>query len=153
MVGVDPQGQPVEKAPAVARRAGEKPVHSRRQPQRLDMLGEGALGCRRRAIDAKASRRIALAIGLQSMAELQDLVVCLQFDGNREASRPVMPRAKADLRAAQPAPRRKHRERFENIGLSSAVFAGERDGPGAEPRVERRVGAKVAQRQPADQRT
>ena len=52
------------------------------------MLGEGALGCRRRAIDAKAPRRIALTIGFRSMAELQDLAVCLQFD---ETAKPPGP--------------------------------------------------------------
>ncbi len=117
------------------------------------MVGEGSRRSDRRAVDAKPPGRAVLRRGLEAVAELGRLSASLDFDRDRKAAGAMVSRAKSDLRAAQPATGREHRKSFENIGLAGAVFACERNELRVKPRVQRRIGAKIAQRQPARQRS
>jgi hypothetical protein len=52
-----------------------------------------------------------------------------------------------EARRAQSTPRRKHRQRFENIRLSSAIGAEQADWAAVEAQIKRNVVAEVAERQ------
>ena len=59
---VDRQHQPVEEAAPVRRRAGEKPVHGRRQPHHPQPFLHGVGRARRRAVDAHAPAGFGLSV-------------------------------------------------------------------------------------------
>ena len=112
MIGVDSERQPVQKATPLASRTHEKPIHRRRQPQHLNVVGEGPRGGDRRAIDAKASRRGFLRLGFVAVAELCSVLPGLNLDRHREAAWTVMPCANSNFGATQTAAGREHGQRF-----------------------------------------
>ena len=113
------------------------------------MFGEGARRGYRRAVDPVEpfGGRI-LARRLHADAELPSRAVLLDLDRDGEAAAPADPRAFAEVRAPEPAARRKQRQRFEQICLARAVLAMKGDQRPVDRDVEGRVRAEVPQHQP-----
>ena len=131
--------QPVEKAPPVAGRAAEQPVHVRGQPQQAQIGRHVLDGTGRGAVDPDLAARRALD---EAGAEIGRPV--RRLDGRRH--RPGRVGAQLHQRveggAPQAPPRRQQRHGFEEIGLARSV----RPGQHHVPRVEiERGGGVVAE--------
>ncbi len=135
MLGIDAERQAVDEAPPVSGGAREQSVHRRRQPDDLQPIAEGA---RRRDGETVHAKAPALN-GLEPMTELNEMTVRLELDRNAEAARSFLASAVLAFGAPQTAPRREHRERFEEIGLAGAVLAGQSHEALGEADVERFV--------------
>ena len=108
-----------------------------------------ATGARSMRFSRSGAPRVAR---VETDAELAGAPLVLDLDRDREAARPADARASGELGAAQAAARREQRQRLEQIGLAGAVLAAKDDQRALEREVERRVGAEVAEHQPAHHR-
>src|SRR5271168_2334265 len=101
---IDRQHETIEKAPSLARRAGEQTVHRRGQPDQPDMVGEGARRSDRRPVDAiePFGRRFA-ARRLHPDAEMSALSLLLDLERYGEAAGAADPRAGGEVGAPQAA--------------------------------------------------
>ena len=150
MAGVDRQHQPVEKPAPLARRTDEQPVHVRGQPDKAQVIGEGARRADRRAVDAvEPLARLVAVARFEADAELMDRAFVLDLDRDRESAAAADPRAGGEFGAAQAAAGREQRQGLEQIGLAGAVLAAEDDERAFQRQVEARIGAEVAEHQPA----
>jgi len=107
------------------------------------MIGEGARGADRRALDAKLS----LALAREPVAELRRRCIRLEFDRDREAARAVTTRAIGEFGAAQAPAGREQRQRLEDIGLPRAIVADQRDQLRRDLAARLRVRSIVGERQ------
>ena len=153
MLRIDREHEPIEETPPLVRRAGEQPVHRRRQPDEAQMFGESARGGDRRAVDSvEPFGGAILDRRLQSDAELMTRAVLLDLDRDGEPAAPADTRAFAQIGAPEPAAGRKQRQSFQQICLAGAVLAVKRDQRTVDLDVEGRIGAEVPQHQPPNQR-
>ena len=144
MLGVDGEHEAVEKLAPLASGAAEQGVHRRRQPDEAQVIGKGARGADGGAVDA-----VEPLAPFEPEAHRADLALLLHFDGDREAAGAVEAGAIGKLRPPEAASGREQRKRLQKVGLAGAVLADEGDETGLESHVERRIGAEIAQDQPA----
>ena len=112
------------------------------------MIGEGAGGADRRALDAK----LPLALRRQPVAELRRRAIERDFDGDRKPAGAVASGAFGEFGAAQAASGRKERERLQHIGFARAILADERDESRVDVATRQCIGAKVGKREAPQQR-
>ena len=137
MTGQKAQRQPVEKPPPPLGRVGPQPVHRRRQPDHPGQRAERELRLRL-VVDAGAARLT------RGGARLDRAAVDHRADAPARAD--PLSRLLGGCRAAQPAARRQHRQRLEDVGLAGPVRAEDRQRPVVEAEVEPRPGPELRQR-------
>ena len=143
MAGLERQHQPVEKAAAVARAAGEQPVHRRGQPQDRQPFAERVHRCRG-AVDANPAT--FGSAGERPRADFASPI----FAATPKPPGPPLPGHLGERCAAKTAARGEQRDGFEQVGLAGAVLA--REQHEARAGLDRRlgIGTEVGQGQPAD---
>ena len=117
---VERKCEPVHVPAPVASRASEDPVHRRREPRYCHPFAKAG-GTAVGAVDPHPAPRGQGAVGVGRQPD--GLILLLAQAGpDPETGLAAAAHQIGQRRAAQPAPWRKQRQRFENIGLSCAVF-------------------------------
>ena len=150
--GVEAQDKAIEEAAPLGARAGEQAVGRRRDPDHLDIVGEGAGAGFDLAVDAD-DLASAIRIGLggdEAGADVDGAEARMDAGGDRPAAVAAITGEIGERRLPQALAGRQQRHRLENVGLAGAVGTGEHDRLGAEPERQRVIVAEVRQRQPLD---
>ena len=153
MLGIDGKDEPVEEAPAVARRTAKERVEIRRQPHDPHIFRKSRRARRRNPVDASEPGRTCLAFPrFDPGAEPGLAIGAVEGDRRCKAPGPALAGHLGKLGAAQAPSRRKERQRFKQVGLAGAVLADERDEPHRYGKIECRVGAEVLEHEARDAR-
>jgi len=122
VLGIDREHQTIEKSSSFGSGPEEQAVHFRDQPYDPQVLGKGARGAYRLAIDPRLALRAFIACGrLNPGAEHRRTERSLDFGGNRPGAVALRRRDIFDRGAAQAAARREKRDCFEDVGLAGTV--------------------------------
>jgi hypothetical protein len=155
MGGIEAEDEPIEEAPAARRAVGEQAVHLRRQPDGADMVRQAGLASALFAVDL--DHATGRGIRPVSGADFDHAAGGRDRCGHRppplarlSAARSAVAVHFLEPRAAQPAPRRKQRDRLQQVRLSGAVRAGQHDRPGVEVELGALIAAKAGQPKPAN---
>ena len=152
MFGIDGEHEAVEEAPAFRRRAVEQRIHRGNEPDHPQVVGKRRGGGNRLAVDPALARgrRDVAGRRFDAGSERRETERALDVARRRPGAVTFGKRQLVERRAAQAAPGRQQRDRFDQIGLAGAVRSRQHHQRRADVDLRRVVAAEVAQRQAAD---
>ncbi len=146
--GIDGEHHTVQKTPPVGSASREQPIHRRHHPENARIIEQIVAGSGN-TVDADLAATLAAASGAGA-----DLGLAIDHAIKRGMNGKAIERTGAcDIvisSAAQAAPRRQKGNRFDQIGLAGAVFAGQHHVAGAKRQRQFRIVAEIDKLKPPD---